>query len=360
MPALPRFTLTLAALLPLLPASSQVHAVIGCEWESTTGPMVLAKDVGSFWVPRDAQIGTKIGSINRTTIPAPPGIVLVCDNDGTRILTASMNTPLPIEPGTFPPIDGNDPTGKVLKTSIPGVGLYLQLDSPVNGFADNHFIDTNGGVGAVPFVGENDKNMSPTHLRAQMLAIKYAALIKTGTIAPGVHAFNQEVVRGVLSDIGDAIRINLSGQVQQAQCTLRADAVSANPVNLGTHDVRLFQGVGSTTAAVDFHITLSDCEDDPAGSVARAFMRLDGVQGSVPLDRDRGLFSLTSDSDAKGFGIQVLRSDNTPVKLEEFVDMAALSPGLMRLDLRAQYYQTDAQVTPGLAKGALNFTINYR
>lgn len=360
MPAPPRFKLALAALVALLSVSGQAHAAARCEWESTVGPMVFLKDMGSFWVPRDAKIGTKIGSIGRTAMAAPPGIILVCDNDGTRVLTATMNTPLALEPGTFPPVDGKDPTGRVLRTSIPGVGLYLQLDSPVNGFADNHFIATDGGVGAVPFVGENNKNMSPTHLRSQSLAIKYAALIKTGDIAPGVQAFSQEVVRGMISDVGDAVRITLSGQVQQAQCTLRADAVSANPVELGTHDIALLQGVGSTTPAVDFHITLSDCEDDPAGSVARAFMRLDGVQGSVPVDRDRGVFSLTSDSNASGFGIQVLRSDNTPLKLEEFVDMTALSPGLMRLDLRAQYYQTDAQVTPGLAKGALNFTINYR
>ncbi|MNN68104.1 Type-1 fimbrial protein, A chain precursor [compost metagenome] len=152
----------------------------------------------------------------------------------------------------------------------------------------------------------------------------------------------------------------MGGQVRQAQCTLRANAVSANPVQLGTHDIADFTGQGSTSDPVDFYITLNDCEDDPAGSVARAFMRLGGVDGSVPVDRDLGLFTLTTDSSARGIGIQVMRSDNTPLKLEEFVDMVPLTPSITRLDLRARYYQTEASVTPGEAKGALNFTIEYR
>ncbi|MGE7991971.1 fimbrial protein [Pseudomonas sp. NPDC089554] len=118
----------------------------------------------------------------------------------------------------------------------------------------------------------------------------------------------------------------MAGQVQQAQCALKQDAVSANPVQLGKHDIAGFTGQGSTTNPVDFFITLSDCEDDPAGSVARAFIRLDGVDGSVPVDRDLGLFTLTTDSSAKGIGIQVLHSDNTPLKLEEFVGMVSLTP----------------------------------
>lgn len=251
-------------------------------------------------------------------------------------------------------------TGKVLQTSIPGVGLYLELGGFLNGVASNTFQANDGGIGAIPYVGENGRKMTPSPLEMRNLIIKYMALIKTGPIPAGTSSFNQEVVRGVVSDVGDAVRLTLGGQVQQAQCTLKANAVSANPVQLGTHDIADFTGQGSTSDPVDFYITLNDCEDDPAGSVARAFMRLNGVDGSVPVDRDLGLFTLTSDSSASGIGIQVLRSDNNPLKLEEFVDMVPLTPGNTRIDLRARYYQTEATVTPGEAKGALNFTIEYR
>lgn len=359
MPHFSRYFIGIAAAATMMTLSSQAHA-LGCEWPTATGPLQFTHNLGAMkWVARDAPVGSKIYSATSTGVLGP-GFALKCDNDGTLNLTANMGTPLPVAPGTFPPVDGRDVTGKVLQTSIPGVGLYLELGGSLNAGASNAFLANDGGIGAVPYVGENQMNMRPTFMEMTNLIIKYMALIKTGPIPPGVSSFNQEVVRGVVSDVGDAVRLNLGGQVQQAQCTLRADAVSANPVQLGTHDIADFTGPGSHSDPVDFYITLNDCEDDPAGSVARAFMRLDGVDGSVPVDRDLGLFTLTSDSSASGIGIQVMRSDNTPLKLEEFMDIVPLTPGITRLDLRARYYQTEARVTPGEAKGALNFTIEYR
>ncbi|KWW13394.1 fimbrial protein [Pseudomonas putida] len=359
MPHFSRSLIGIAAAATMMTLSSQAHA-LGCEWPTTPGPLQFTHNIaGIKWVARDAPVGSKIYSTTSTGVLGP-GFILLCDNDGALTLTANMGTPLPVAPGTFPPVDGKDVTGKVLQTSIPGVGLYLELGGFLNGVASNTFQANDGGIGAIPYVGENGRKMTPSPLEMRNLIIKYMALIKTGPIPAGTSSFNQEVVRGVVSDVGDAVRLTLGGQVQQAQCTLKANAVSANPVQLGTHDIADFTGQGSTSDPVDFYITLNDCEDDPAGSVARAFMRLNGVDGSVPVDRDLGLFTLTSDSSASGIGIQVLRSDNNPLKLEEFVDMVPLTPGNTRIDLRARYYQTEATVTPGEAKGALNFTIEYR
>lgn len=359
MPHFSRSLIGIAAAATMMTLSSQAHA-LGCEWPTTPGPLQFTHNIaGIKWVARDAPVGSKIYSTTSTGVLGP-GFILLCDNDGALTLTANMGTPLPVAPGTFPPVDGKDVTGKVLQTSIPGVGLYLELGGFLNGVASNTFQANDGGIGAIPYVGENGRKMTPSPLEMRNLIIKYMALIKTGPIPAGTSSFNQEVVRGVVSDVGDAVRLTLGGQVQQAQCTLKANAVSANPVQLGTHDIADFTGQGSTSDPVDFYITLNDCDDDPAGSVARAFMRLNGVDGSVPVDRDLGLFTLTSDSSASGIGIQVLRSDNNPLKLEEFVDMVPLTPGNTRIDLRARYYQTEATVTPGEAKGALNFTIEYR
>lgn len=355
MPHFSRYFIGIAAAATMMTLSTQAHA-LGCEWPTATGPLQFTHNLGAMkWVARDAPVGSKIYSATSTGVIGP-GFALKCDNDGTLNLTANMGTPLPVAPGTFPRVDGKDVTGKVLQTSIPGVGLYLELGGFLNAGASNAFLANDGGIGAVPYVGENQKNMAPSPMEMTTLSIMYMALIKTGPIPAGVSSFNQEVVRGVVSDVGDAVRLTLGGQVQQAQCTLRADAVSANPVQLGIQEITDFTGQGSTSDPVDFYITLNDCEDDPAGSVARAFMRLDGVDGSVPVNRDLGLFT----SSASGIGIQVMRSDNTPLKLEEFVDMVPLTPGITRLDLRARYYQTEATVTPGEAKGALNFTIEYR
>lgn len=354
-----RFFLSIATAAAMLTVASPAQAAALCEWPTTTGPLQFTHNLtGMKWVARDAPFGSKIFATGTTGVSGS-GVVLKCNNDGSERLTADMGTPLAIAPGTFR-VDGKDVTGKVLQTSIPGVGLYLELGGYLNGAASNTFMANDRGIGAIPFVGENQRFMTPTFMEMRSLSIKYMALIKTGSIPAGIHSFNQEVVRGVVSHVGDAVRLQLSGQVQQAQCTLRANAVSANPVQLGRHDIGDFKGQGTTTNPVDFSITLNDCEDDPAGSVARAFMHLKGVDGSVPIDRDLGLFTLTADSTASGIGIQVLRSDNTPLKLEEYVDMGSLKPGITRLDLRARYYQTDAVVAPGEAKGALNFTIEYR
>lgn len=363
MPSLSRFNLTLAAVVALFSLSGTAHAIATCKWDNgIPGPLLFSSDLGSFMVPRDAEIGSKIGSITRRPLTSQGGVMLLCDNDGSKKLMATITTPLTLAPGSFPPVDAIDVTGKVLQTNVPGVGLYVQFAEPLNGPANNMFHAEDGGMGAVPFTAINYERMTPTSMRMTNLNIKYAALIKTGPIPPGPQTFNQIVATGTITDItGDAITLQLSGRVQQAQCSLKADAVSADPVLLGNHDIADFKGVGTTTAAVDFYITLSDCEDDPSNSVARAFIRLDGVQGSVPVDRDLGLFTLTTDSTASGLGIQILRSDSTPLKLEEFVQMTdALTPGPMRIDLRARYYQTDGNVTPGVAKGALNFTMNYR
>jgi len=359
MPHFSRSLIGIAAAATMMTLSSQAHA-LGCEWPTTPGPLQFTHNItGVKWVARDAPVGSKIYSTPSTGVVGP-GFALKCDNDGTRSLTANMGTPLPVASGTFPPVDGRDVTGKVLQTSIPGVGLYLELGGFLNAGASNAFLANDGGIGAIPYVGENARNMTPTDLEMTNLTIKYMALIKTGPIPAGRSSFNQEVVRGVVSDVGDAVRLTLGGRVQQAQCTIGADAVSANPVQLGTHDIADFTGPGSHSDPVDFYITLNNCKDDEASSVARAFMRLDGVDGSVPVDRDRGLFTLTSGSSASGIGIQVLRRDDNPLKLEEFVDMVPLTRDITRIDLRARYYQTEATVTPGSAKGALNFTIEYR
>jgi len=353
--------LSIAAILGMLSVTGTVQAAAQCKWESTPGPMLFNLNLGAAaWVARDAPIGSKIASWPLQIMTGTDGARLICDNDGLGTLTANVTTPLPLAPGTFPQIDGRNVDGKVLEIAPRlGLGLYVEFGSFLNGTANNHF-KTVDGIGALPFVAEQNERMTPNNLTSNIQRLKYIALIKTGNIPPGLQTFSKEVARATISDVGDALRLTISGQVMQAQCTLKADAVSANPVQLGRHDIADFTGEHTTTSPVDFFITLSDCEDDPAGSVARAFMRLDGVDGSVPIDRDIGLFSLTTDSSASGIGIQVLRSDNTPLKLEEFIDMAAVTPGTMRLDLRARYYQTAPVVTAGEAKGALNFTIEYR
>lgn len=339
--------------------SNQAHAALPeCVWMTSAGPMEYTVELGQFWVPRDAEIGTIIGppyqhlftddSLRRE---------IRCDNDATGVLTFDMSTLVPLYGGTLPPINGFNVNGKVMETGIPGVGLHMRLDFPLSHIATNAFQPRTDS--AVPYAGWNPHNILGASMRITYL-YAYYTLIKIGPIPAGPQSFNRPMTTGVMSDLGTTHNVRIKGQVIQAQCTLKADAVSADPVELGTHIVEDFTGVGSATASVPFHITLSDCDEDPTSSVARAHIRLDGANGSSPLDPAMGLFSLTSNSTASGIGIQLLRSDGTPMELEKVMAVAPLSVGDVRLDFQARYYQTDPLVRAGSADGALNFTISYR
>jgi type 1 fimbria pilin len=141
--------------------------------------------------------------------------------------------------------------------------------------------------------------------------------------------------------------------------------VSADPVQLGEWDSADFTGPGYTTPAVPFSITLSNCETDTSGAVvATANIVLDGVKGSTPVGPPTsGVFSLTSDSAAEGVGIQVLKADGvTAMPLQTEVPMMAITSGNIVLNFNARFYQTGASsaIRPGIAKGALSFTITYK
>ncbi|NVL47562.1 type 1 fimbrial protein, partial [Pseudomonas syringae pv. actinidiae] len=116
---------------------------------------------------------------------------------------------------------------------------------------------------------------------------------------------------------------------------------------------------------IPFSIALSNCETDTNGGfVATAHITLDGVDGSQPEGPlNSGVFSLTTDSDAKGVGIQMLKADgSTPMELRTEVPVIAITPGDTTLNFHARFYQLGAssEVRPGKARGALSFTLTYK
>ncbi|QXH52979.1 type 1 fimbrial protein [Pseudomonas fakonensis] len=343
--------------ISLLTLAGTAHAIPECTWDTTPGPLRYNIDLGETWVARDAPVGSMIGTIR--TLPATElqGRGIRCDNDGSATLSFQASASAPLHPNPLPPVNGWDVNGKVIETGIPGVGLYVRLGFPFTGGASNAFTPVDD-VG-IPYQGEHSRDAGATPIEIRTLFASYT-LIKTGTIPPGPQSFGKQIAHSQISNLGSALDIHVSGGVHQAQCTLKADAVSADPVQLGSHDLADFSGVGSTTQATDFHITLSDCEDNPAGSIARAFIRLEGARGSVPLLPGIGVFGLSSNSSASGIAIQLLRSDNSPMPLQQDEPVTPLVIGITRLDFKARYYQMDPRITPGLAEGALDFTISYR
>lgn len=353
---------TIPATLALL-ASGQAMAI--CDWNGgPSGELVHNLRLNTAWVPRDAPVGSVIGQADvRYNLPNEGGLTLVCNNvQGTEYLTAQVLNTQPLFTGPLPPVAGEDLTGRVLQTGVDGVGIHVRLDAPYTGAGGTPQNYWNASTWhSVPWQGYANHRTGPVGIQMNNLRA-FITLIKTGPIAPGPQSFNGvQLFSGSYDTIGSVLRYNLHGTVIAAQCSLQADAVNPDPVALGTHEVKDFSGPGHTTAPVTFEIRLNDCDDDPTGSSTRAHIRLEGAQGSTTLDRDLGLFSLSSGSGASGIGIQVLHADGvTPVTLEEDVPVTPLIPGETYLNFQARYYQTAPQVTAGQANGALNFTMSYR
>jgi len=231
------------------------------------------------------------------------------------------------------------------------------------------------GFAAADFLADTPRQRIPfnavqTQEMAYLFALnrlnQWVTLVKLGPLEPGVHSFSGgDWFSGTFQDIGHGFNSTLTGTIVQSQCSLAANPVSADPVLLGEWDSSDFTGAGYGTAPVDFTITLSSCVSDPNQDdpwrVAMANIRLEGANGSVPVPGTDGLFTLSSDSTAAGVGIQIMRDDGvTPIALQRDVPVTAIAPsGDTVLPFTARLLQTGA-VTPGIAKGSLNFTITYQ
>ena len=348
----------LLAGLPFIPLQA-AYAASGCVIENGAGPAVFTADFKDVWVPRDLPVGEEIISKDFSGLLDPSGTRVRCNNAGDRLLEATAvyttplihNLPMRLGNGRF--------SNRVVKTRIPGVGAVIELGWPFANQANNNFRSSSGD-NSLPYHGTNMTSMAQP-LDVGPINMK-VTLIKTGAIAPGLPPpLDDKLAHGSTTDVPDAFRLEVIGNLHQAQCKLESDAVSADPVDLGSHTVADFPGKGSTTTSMPFHITLSDCKDDPTASTATAYIYLTGTDGSVALDPKLGLFSLGNGSTAKGIGIQITDEFGVPVPLQEHVSSnKKLELPLTRLPYHAHFYQTDDRVTPGLAKGALDFTISYR
>ncbi|WP_158619346.1 fimbrial protein [Pseudomonas sp. v388] len=362
---------TLQRVLSVLALMTLCHApqvlanprVGSCLWPGTPGELILRRDIGTLYVARDAVVGTVIGHTPGEVLTWPDDRrqlhCYIGRNDAGTVLRYSARASVPIFSGSLPPINGEDVTGKILQTNIPGVGVHIRLGWPYNGMTPNSFTPLTQPV--VPFDGEATRIMLVPIPAGEHRST--VTLVKTGPIPVGPQTLDgSELFSGTYSDVGKGASFGLTGTVVQAQCTVSGNPVSADPVQLGEWETTDFTGQGDTTTAIPFSIRLSACEADGSGdTIATAHMKLEGKQGSTPIDAAKGVFSLTTASTAKGVGIQILKADGiTPMELGTEVPVVTLSNGDAILNFNARFYQTGSSVTAGDAKGALDFTMTYK
>lgn len=341
------------------------------ESEPNTRSMTYTIDMGDYFVPRDAPIGTPIGSLFQGFKNAynAEGLRVSCNrtnpnNDPYPTLYGNIRAIAPIYPGTVPNIAGRDVTGKILQTNVKGVGVVWEAVDPWSGLdgRTNQFTPTTNSS-MVPFIATHDGQDIGGGIHLDLLGAR-TVLVKIGEIDPGVQRFYGPMFEGDFTGVPNGFTASLTGTIHHAECSLdMASPVNPSPVPLGTWSSNDFGGPGTGTNPVPFQISLLNCNDDPGGSVATANIRLDGALGSTVIDKDLGLFSLDTQSTATGVGIQMLQSDGSVVRLLEDVPVARIVPsGGMMLNLAARFYQLPGSpyVTGGTATGALNFTISYQ
>jgi type 1 fimbria pilin len=238
-------------------------------------------------------------------------------------------------------------TYSTYSTNIPGIGLRIyqydttnhRLPYDYTGWASQTSINT--GVG---FLLELVKTGNVTSGGAI-----------TGPIVQFLSLVNNSVVMAILT-LNSAVVVNPTIPT----CKVTTPTVQ---VPLGTVPRNTFTGVGSTSPQKQFSIGVN-CSGGSSNVVATMYMNL--TDQTNPANVSNTL-SLTSDSTAKGVGIQI-RSGGTvqnygPVSTTITPGQTPVGTslnGTYNIPLTANYVQTDNTVVGGSAKGLATFTMAYQ
>ncbi|RXU68066.1 type 1 fimbrial protein [Pseudomonas protegens] len=339
--------------------------ISGGAWADCTGgdtESYLDFDMGTQYVPRDAPIGSVIGTAN-VRYSYQHSSDIVC-NVGD-LWEVRINGWPKVKGITLPPITGLEMSNAMIsKTNVPGVGLVMTAP----GRSMSKWSAVSGVSPYVPFKLSNTQPLTivdPVITTFTLVKISNEIPMGTSAIKSSSSAL------GFWSGKRRFHSVFLMGTVVRSECSLES-ANTVIEVPMGEVMRRQFNGKDSHMDSKDVVIPLTNCT---AGTYptdqgwnyyqnANAHLRLEGVQGSAILDAHRGILGLTSDSTAKGVAVQVLRKDGvTPLPLGQEVSMARLSGSQMNIELKARYIQTSdsaAGPEPGKANARAAFTLTYK
>ncbi len=123
------------------------------------------------------------------------------------------------------------------------------------------------------------------------------------------------------------------------------------------HSARQFPTTGSTSPAVPFQITLSECSKGTTG-VRVAFNGIEDAENNTLLKLDEG------SNTASGLGIEILDGNMRPVKLNDLhagMQWIPLVPEQNNiLPYSARLKSTQKSVNPGLVRASATFTLEFQ
>lgn len=126
---------------------------------------------------------------------------------------------------------------------------------------------------------------------------------------------------------------------------------------LQKNSARQFPTTGSTSPAVPFQITLSECSKGTTG-VRVAFNGIEDAENNTLLKLDEG------SNTASGLGIEILDANMRPVKLNDLhagMQWIPLVPEQNNiLPYSARLKSTQKSVNPGLVRASATFTLEFQ
>ncbi len=169
----------------------------------------------------------------------------------------------------------------------------------------------------------------------------------------------QNVGIQILDRTGEVLVLDgatISGRVLDYGCTVSSDSLNFT-VDLQKNSARQFPTTGSTSPAVPFQITLSECSKGTTG-VRVAFNGIEDAENNTLLKLDEG------SNTASGLGIEILDGNMRPVKLNDLhtgMQWIPLVPEQNNiLPYSARLKSTQKSVNPGLVSASATFTLEFQ
>ncbi len=328
----------LTALLVMQCAATSAHAVT-CGAYTSSGNVVNA---GRLSIAASASPGTTAATIS----PSPVAFASSpCTGSAAEGFTTYIHTAAPLVRGY------ND----VYETNISGLGVRYRISARCTSVMVWSTLVNNAVQQACALSG--GKNIGGWDVRA--------ILVVTGPIAAGVSTLTTvpaltvgwSPVDGAEQGMVNFLSGSATGTIVAPSCTVNASSVA---VSMPTAMVSGFAaGVGATSGGQAFSLSFS------CAPGAKVYMTL---TDSVNVANRTNTLTLSSDSSARGVGIQVLDATGAPVTFGADSDAAAnpgqwligTSPsGTLQVPLTARYIRTGA-VVPGSVKGLATFTMSYQ
>ena len=319
-------------------------------------------NMGNHYVPRDAPIGSVIGTAGQYYTYSYSGKIQCSRGDTFSTLSnwpevTGLTLPEPWQRGT------------VLKTNIPGVGMIVETWW----FAADNWESISGDYRFSPYtlkLNEWTAEISPPG------GVKFT-LIKTSHDVPVGETKLVNGTSAVRFYSGKKILFSVfvTGSVTRSECFLPGGSAGGKTyikVAMGDVQRREFNGKDSYLDSKDFTIPLTSCvagtypDKQPWNFYqnSNVHIKFEGAGGSPIIDASRGIVGLTSESTAKGVAVQIMHKDGvTPVKLNEDVSIAKVTGTSMNIDLKARYIQvSDSPMgpEPGVANAKVAFTVTYK